>query len=329
LEIELKLTALLVGLGALCTTFAQNAAFLTTAGYSAPAPQQVAPGQVMTFFFHGIAPLPGGSLRSAQATTVPLPATLAGLTLRLTQGQASPVAVPIFAVRQESDCDTGQDLSPACLLTLVKLQIPFEIAADVASSGPATPVLAPLAQLTIEVDGQAGRTFPLQPVPDNAHVLTSCDISWDTKYTSACDRHAYHGNGHPVSATEPASQGETVVVYAYGLGQGSPRVATGDVAMGSVLENLPGRVKASFDHFVNTPSSGPRFLSSDVLAFSPIAFGGLTSGQIGLYQLNIPVPQSLHPDVPCGGFDGSIRSNAALLISTSQGTEALGLCVQP
>jgi uncharacterized protein (TIGR03437 family) len=325
----LKLSALFVCLGALCPGFAQNAAFLTTAGYSAPAPAQVAPGQVTTFFFRGISPAADGHLRSAQATAAPLPATLAGLTLRISQGQANAIAVPLFAVRQESDCDNTTDVSAACLVTLVKLQIPFEIAAQ-ATAGPTPPTLAPLAQLTLDVDGQASRAFPLQPVPDNAHVVTSCDISWDTKYTSICDRHVYHGDGHPVSAAEPAKQGETLVVYAYGLGQGTPQAPTGDVARGSVLDNVPGRVKASFDNLVNALNSGPRFLSFDVSApDSPIAFGGLTSGQIGLYQLNIPVPQSLSLEVACGGLDGFVRSNATLHISTSQGTEVVAFCVQP
>ncbi|MBZ5591482.1 MAG: hypothetical protein LAP39_04550 [Acidobacteriia bacterium] len=188
----------------------------------------------------------------------------------------------------------------------------------------------------IDVDGQAGRVFPLQPVPDNAHVLTSCDISWDTKYTSVCDRHAYHANGHPVSEAEPAKLGETVVVYVYGLGQLSAPVPTGDVSpVGTPLID-PGSVKASFNNFVNSLSSTPRFVGSDEapipgspIVFSPIAFGGLTPGQIGMYQLNTPVPQSLELAGPCGGLNGFIQANATLRISTSQGTEILAMCVQP
>jgi len=305
--------------------FGQTGAFLESTGYSAPAPVQVAPGQVTSFFFRGIGSLPDGHLRSAQASAAPLPTTLAGLSLRMAQGQQNAVAVPLFAVRQENDCDGASDPNPACLLTTVKLQIPFEIDGEVTG---ATHTLAAPAQLTLAVDGQAGRAFPLQPVPDNSHVVTSCDASWDTKYTSVCDRQAYHGDARPVTRFEPARRGETLVVYVYGLGQGSPRVPTGDVAMGSVLENLPGRVKASFDNFANALSSGPRFFSPAIPAsVSPITFGGLTSGQIGLYQLNIPVPQSLDLALACGP-EGPIRSNANLYISTSQGTETIALCVQ-
>ena len=319
----MKITPLFICVGALVPAFGQTSgAILTAAGYSAPAPPQVAPGQVTTFFFRGIGPLPDGHLRSADAPTTPLPTNLAGVSLGIAQGQGNAVPVPLFSVRQESDCDSATEVNPACLLTSVKIEIPFELAAEAT----ATPAAA--ARLTLAVDGQAGRAFPLQPVPDNAHVVTSCDISGDTKYTSVCDRQAYHGDARPVTRFEPARRGETLVVYAYGLGQGSPRVPTGDVAMGSVLENLPGRVKASFDNFVNALSSGPRFFSPDIpKAVSPITFGGLTSGLVGLYQLSIPVPLSLDLALACGP-EGPIRSNANLYITTSQGTETIALCVQ-
>jgi uncharacterized protein (TIGR03437 family) len=329
----LKLTALLLCLGTLGPAYSQSGAVLTAAGYSAPPPLQVAPGQVTTFFFRGIGALADGQLRNAQAASVPLPTNLAGLSLHMSQGQASGVAVPIFAVRQESECDSPQEVNATCLLTLVKLQVPFEIAGDVtpaSPSGPTAPVLAPLGQLTLEVDGQSGRAISLQPVPDNAHVLTSCDLSWDTKYSSACDRQVYHADGRLISATEPAKNGETVIVYVYGLGKPEGHVPSGDVSpAGAALGNVSARVKASFDNFVNIVSSVPRSVRTDILPDFPIAAAGLTSGQVGLYQLNIRVPSSLTPAVTCGGFNGSIHSNAALYVSTSQGTEAVGLCVQP
>jgi hypothetical protein len=342
LENTLKLTALLVCMATLCPAFAETDAVLTAAGYSAPAPLQVAPGQVTTLFFRDIGPIPGGQLRTAQATTVPLQTTLAGLSLRINQGQSPAVDIPLFAVRQESDCDGSAAVSPACLLTSVRLQIPFEIVAPFHTTGPngeptPPPPPAPLAHLMLDVDGQADRVFPLQPVQDNAHILTSCDVSWDTNYASVCDRQVYHADGHSVSEAEPAQLGETVVVYVYGLGQPSAQVPTGDVSpVGTVLTDIPHRVVAFFDNFVNTPSSIPRLVGSNEtvipgspIVFSPIAFGGLTPGQIGMYQINIPVPQSLELAGPCGGFNGFIHANASLRVTTSMGTETLGLCVQP
>src|ERR1700753_685174 len=133
LEAILKLSALFLCGVARAPAFAQTSAILAGEGYTVPAPSPVTPGQVVTFFFRGIAPLPNGDLRSAQAAATPLPATLAGLSLRLSQANAVPTAVPLFAVRQENDCSSTEAASPACLLTSVKLQIPFELTADPSS----------------------------------------------------------------------------------------------------------------------------------------------------------------------------------------------------
>jgi uncharacterized protein (TIGR03437 family) len=163
-------------------------------------------------------------------------------------------------------------------------------------------------------------------------VLTTCDLSWDTASTSVCNRQAYHADGRLVSVAAPAAKGETIVVYAYGLGLPSFDVPAGTVSPeGAVLGDVDTRVKASFSPFLNTVNSVPRLFLADQnnLPSSPIVFGGLTPGQIGLYQLNIPIPQSLAPDYPCGAFDGFVKSNTRLFITTIQGTEGFGICVQP
>ena len=206
-------------LAALCPAFAQNAATLAAAGYSAPAPLQVAPGQVVTLFFHGVVPLAGRQLRSGQAATVPLPATIAGLSARISQPKGPFLPVPLFAVRQENECDASLVSDPACLLTSVKVQIPFEVVGDVTVSPTGAITYAPVAQFTLRVDDEPSRTFPMQPVPDNAHVLTSCDINWDGD-GQRLRSPSYHSDGTAVSEANP-SNAETVLVYAFGLGRSS------------------------------------------------------------------------------------------------------------
>ena len=83
---------------------AQRAATLAAVGYASPAPIPIAPGQVVTLFFRDVAPFPGGSFRSAEAKTAPLPTVLGGLSVHISQ---PPVSFPIFAVRQENDCIDG------------------------------------------------------------------------------------------------------------------------------------------------------------------------------------------------------------------------------
>jgi len=331
-EYFLKLINLLLFVTTLGSVCAQTSANLTASGYSAPSPLQVAPGQVVTFFFRGIAPL-AGVLRNAQSTTVPLPTTLAGISMRISQNEVADVPIPIFAVRQENDCDVAPQSDAACLLTTVKLQIPYEIEVPPypAPGAPPVPIpVAPLARLAMDVDGVATRSFTLQPVIDNAHVISSCDLDWDTKSTSVCERQAYHSDGHPVSTSDPARRGDTVIVYAYGLGKPPASVRTGDAThIVAPLESQSRRVMASFNNFVNTPSSLPRSTYVAPAPASPITFAGLAYGEVGLYQVNVPVPTTFKPAVPCGAFNGFVVSNATLFISTSQGVEPIGICVQP
>jgi uncharacterized protein (TIGR03437 family) len=294
---------------------AQTAATLESAGYAAPgAPIPVAPGQVVTLFFRGIGPLADGSLRNAQAKTVPLPTVLGGLSARIVQLQ---VSLPIFSVRQENDC-TGGQVNPACLLTSLRVQVPFYLQAEM--------------ELVLVVDGQASRSFLLSLVTDNAHVITSCDLTWDTNWTSICTRLAFHADGSTVTEKAPAHPGETIVVYLWGLGATSARVPTGEVSPpGAIVNQIPGApaVRARFlDGPLVTLTARPAFFSQEDATDpgSAIDYAGLTPGQVGLYQLNIPIPKSLNPSTTCGD---PILANAILHITTLYaGTEELGLCLK-
>ena len=300
-----------------CAT-AQSAAVLSGAGYSEAAPPEVAPGQVTTLFFHGI-PAAGQTLRSANAAGVPLPVMLAGIALHISQGKAS-YAVPLFSVRQNNEC-AGQSATPDCLNTAIRVQIPYELSLAPADAA---------AQLLLEVDGRPSRPFPVRPAVSNAHVLTSCDAAWDTGYSSTCNRSAFHGDGRPVDASAPALPGETVIVYAYGLGPVFPDQASGTA---STLAEIPQsgvlRVWAEFRNtLLNASPSVPRYFDSDAINTpgAALQFAGLTPGQVGMYQLNLRVPQPFPVALPCGP---EIHANAIALITTFRGTENVPLCVQP
>jgi uncharacterized protein (TIGR03437 family) len=302
--------------------FGQVAATLSAVGYATPAPIAVTPGQVVTLFFHGVAPLPSGSLRSAEAKAVPLPTALGGLSVHVSR---PPVNFPIFAVRQQSDCADGQ-VNQACLLTSVRVQVPFD--------------LQPVKELVLEVDGQASRSFLLTQNTDNAHVLTSCDLTWDTNWTSSCNRLAFHGDGSIITEKSPARRGETIVVYLWGLGRTSPSVPSGEPSPAGVLMShgpgIPGvRVK-----FLDGPRPSltaiPAFYSPEesVDPGEPIEFVGLTAGQVGLYQINVAIPQSLTPRTSCGdpipGETITIAANAVLHVTTAYvGTQEIGFCWKP
>ena len=98
------------------------------------------------------------------------------------------------------------------------------------------------------------------------------------------------------------------------------------------MEQVPGlqAIRAKFTNGARTSLTAiPSFYSTEDAndSGSPIAFVGLTPGQIGLYQMNIPVPQSLNPETPCGG---EIVANAVLHITTPYGaTQEPGFCLKP
>ena len=81
----------------------------------------------------------------------------------------------------------GVDVA-SCLLTAIQIQVPYDLADDISLSPLKRVIYGPLAQAHIDVDGRSGRPFALQPLPDNAHVLTSCDASWDTSAGKECQR---------------------------------------------------------------------------------------------------------------------------------------------
>jgi uncharacterized protein (TIGR03437 family) len=304
---------------------AQSVATLASVGYASPAPIPIVPGEVVTLFYRNVPPLPDGSLRSAAAKTVPLPTVLAGLSVHVSQ---PPVNFPIFAVRQENECIDAQGnptdpSNPACLLTSLRVQVPFR--------------LQVVKEMMLDVDGQASRSFRLSQIGDNAHILTSCDLTWDTNWFSSCNRVAFHGDGTQITDKSLARPGETIVIYLWGLGLTSPIVPSGVPSPpGVVLDQVPG-FQALRARFLEGPRTSltaipPSYSPEDAAdPGSPIDFAGLTPGQIGLYQINVAIPQSFAPATSCGDSIGgqTILANAVLHLTTpSVGTQELPFCLQ-
>lgn len=81
--------------------------------------------------------------------------------------------------------------------------------------------------------------------------------------------------GRPVNGSNPASRGRVVVVYAAGLGMTIPPVASGEASPA----NPPARVVDAVTAFVGgIPAT--------------VEFAGLTPGLVGLYQVNVRIPDN-------------------------------------
>ena len=130
-----------------------------------------------------------------------------------------------------------------------------------------------------------------------------------------------------------------MVVYLWGMGLTTPSVPSGEPSPpGVVLTQVPGvtGLRARFlNGSLTNPTAIPAFYSPEDLGDpgSPIEFVGLTPGQIGLFQLNVAIPQSLTPTASCGdpipNETITIAANAVLHITTPYpGTEEIGFCLQ-
>jgi uncharacterized protein (TIGR03437 family) len=80
--------------------------------------------------------------------------------------------------------------------------------------------------------------------------------------------------------SRPARAGETLVMYALGLGQTEPAVQSGVAAPGTPLARARGAFRVSFG------APGPFGQSVEI---TPL-YVGLTPNFVGLYQVNVTIP---------------------------------------
>lgn len=83
--------------------------------------------------------------------------------------------------------------------------------------------------------------------------------------------------------SNPVKVGDTIVIYALGLGPTSPPVPSGTASPSSPLANVPGSTQVCFGvetPFYQAPCATP-------------LFAGLSPGYVGLYQINVTIPAGI------------------------------------
>ena len=313
----MKILVIICGLAALSLAQAQNE--VVSAGYDIPAYPAFAPGQVITLFVRGL------KVVDAFAEGTSIPTTLAGITVRVkTSIPNYPDRLPIFSVRSYGP------------LTHVTVQIPTEPTCVVTSNIPyECTTLAELGSppgivLTVEQDGSPGKDFPIIVTGVKPHILNACDTIFGT-IGGICNPFITHADGSLIGSG-CAYPGETIVIYAVGLGGINVRVKTGEVAPSSPPARYVGDYFLTVSFRVNEAPSSP----APPVAWVPVTqwfypeYVGLVPGYVGLYQINFKVPAALPPNVLYGyGANMRIAIGAGSTpTSPADGLTFVDVCVQ-
>ena len=230
--------------------------FTGTAGTVFLSPNGVVNGATFAPAPNAIAPgdivsLFGSGLSSSTdvPSTLPLPTSDKGVSVTV-----NGIAAPLFSIAP------GQ----------INIQIPFQTAGS--SS----------AQIQVTNNGQKSQTVTVPLAQGDPGIFMYAD--------SASSNHAavLHTNGALVTSSNPAKRGETVEVFATGLGALSPAVATG-------AGNPSSPPAVSTDKFVDVLFDG-----ESAASFSGVSFAGGAPGFVGLNQINVVIPldATTGPSVP-------------------------------
>ena len=138
----------------------------------------------------------------------------------------------------------------------INLQVPYEITGSTVT-------------IVVNVSGQSSRPLLLSTTPVSLGMFSRSQ-------TGTGEAAILDAGFRLVTSNNPASPGDTVSIYATGLGQVSPPIASGSPAETDVL---------------HTTVVQPTVLVDGLSA--RVTFSGLTPSFVGLYQINFEVPQNV------------------------------------
>jgi uncharacterized protein (TIGR03437 family) len=208
----------------------------------------------------------GTNLSSAtlSAPSVPLPSSLGGV-----QVMINGLAAPIFSV------------SP----TQVNAIVPFEVDG------------LGIAGVQVINNGAASNTV-------TQFINTTSPSIFTTTANGLGLADAFHANFTPITSSNPAQAGETIIAYVTGLGSVSPTVTDGAAGPSNPLSNA-----------VNAPSVFFNDLNNELEG--TVTFAGLAPGFPGVYQINVQVPSGLQSGpvyLEILGTDGNFNSQALVTV---------------
>ncbi|MBZ5606418.1 MAG: hypothetical protein LAO79_29355 [Acidobacteriia bacterium] len=289
---------------------------MSAIGYMPTAPAAIAPGQLITAKV-------GLNLPAGTASLLPLPLSING-TSAILYGEAGldvgqTFNLPLLSVSVDF-VYIGRIIS--WNLATVTVQIPYEIK-------PASATNYGLYELGVASDSNPSAIIRMVAQADAIHILRTGDSIETPVYglhpvIGPFPPVITHVNGTTVTMDHPTRPGETVLMWAVGLGApSSGTVKTGEANPSPALTTT---VNIDFDFRSNagpsmpsaTDTGGSRVPAKQVTAY-------FAPGFVGLYQINVTIPAPPVPLEPCGGI---YQSNLTINIGGSASFDGAGICVE-
>ena len=189
-----------------------------------------------------------------------------------------------------------------------------------------------LSSLVVSFNGTPVASSALNPLRDAIHILTDCDPFAPLPLTRGpggpCFPLAVHADGTPLSRT-PATSGETIILFALGMGATNPSVSAGAIPAGPAP--TVAAYGLDFEFQPNRLGHLPPYPSGQRSGYLQPAYAGLAPGYPGLYQINITLPAAPAGLVPCGGGDGGVEvfSNLTISLVGITSYDAAPICMAP
>ncbi len=145
------------------------------------------------------------------------------------------------------------------------------------------PTDAPTGTATLQVkrtDGQASNLVTVDIGPRAPRLLRFNIGDYGAIVNARDGSYPLPAGAIPGSNTHPASAGDTLIIYAIGLGDTNPFVATGAAAPSSPLARVSGIAAVNFGGGIGGALAIPDFV-------------GLSPSSAGLYQVNVLIPQGV------------------------------------
>ena len=210
---------------------------------------------------------------------------------------------------QQNGCPTSGTCSPA---TTVTIQIPFELNPEGDQSA-----------LRFKEHGTAFADVALNAVTDSVHVINSCDQTGISLSLASglpagtCAPMVMHARGPLISSTSPATPGETLVLWAYGLGAIDHPIISDCCASPDQLPLASQPFTMSF----SSPDPARPVLRRLVVA-AP-TYAGMVGA--GVYQVQFVVPDAPSDIARCRLKSGNLK----VLLSGPNSADAAEICVKP